>query len=80
VPPAAADSHLGYELTTVKIDYGSTTNQRPEHKAEASSARAAQKIREHGFSEVYALAGGFDAWRAPVARKERNGSKQDAVF
>jgi len=32
---------------------------------------------------VYALAGGLDAWRAagyPVARKERNESKQGAVF
>ena len=30
---------------------------------EASSARAAQILKEHGFTNVYPLKGGFDAWR-----------------
>jgi rhodanese-related sulfurtransferase len=30
---------------------------------EASSARAAQILSHHGFTEVHPLAGGFDAWQ-----------------
>lgn len=40
---------------------------------EASSARAAQIILNHGFKKVYPLKGGFDAWLEagyPLAPKE----------
>jgi rhodanese-related sulfurtransferase len=30
---------------------------------EASSARVAETLEEHGFKNVYALIGGFDAWK-----------------
>jgi len=46
--------------------------------AEASSARAAEKIRQHGFQEVYALAGGFDAWRAAGNRVEKKGNNNES--
>ena len=40
---------------------------------EVSSARMAHQLRQQGVPEAYALAGGFDAWRAaagPVEPKE----------
>jgi rhodanese-related sulfurtransferase len=41
---------------------------------EATSARVALQLREQGFTEAYALLGGFDAWRSAGYPVEPKGS------
>lgn len=52
---------------------------------EASSARVAQALREHGFADIHTLSGGFDAWQQagyplepkPRIAEERFGEAED---
>jgi len=69
VPPAAADSHLEYKLTTVKEDRLM--------EAQRISAQNIKQRMKNGDYFVF-----IDTCNPgnPVARKEGNGNKQDAVF
>jgi rhodanese-related sulfurtransferase len=57
VPPDEPEKHIGSVGRNRPVIIYCTC---PE---EASSTRVAEVLADHGYDDVYTLAGGFDAWR-----------------